>query len=409
MSELDRARAAALMGAAGLDALVLFQPEAFRYATGVDPGVAAMWRRAGGAVAVVPSDPAQPVIALLSDHAARFGPAPGPGVEVLTHRIWIDFVDWRPGANDPMAGLTAAYRTQGLGGARPESFDAAKVFGLLGEALASGGLGRAAVGADFEFLPAADLALLQKTLPAVAWQDGSEVLRRLRCIKSPLEIEHLIDASNLSEAGLHHMAERLRPGLKRSELDALWREGVAAAAAKAGIHVSGDRAGISVGPDLVAPDPTTRPGDLVKADMGVAVAGYLSDGTRTYALGAPPEAALQVFAVLEEAFQAGLEQIGPGRPLGGVHAAVLATTRRLGLEDYYRGHFGHSIGASCGSEEWPFISDGNAEPMQAGMMLAFETPAYIHGLGAMMIEDQVLVTETGAQAINRLPRGLQTL
>lgn len=44
-----------------------------------------------------------------------------------------------------------------------------------------------------------------------------------------------------------------------------------------------------------------------------------------------------------------------------------------------------------------------------GMMLAFETPFYGHGLGAMMIEDQVMVTETGAEVINTMPRELVIL
>jgi Xaa-Pro aminopeptidase len=42
--------------------------------------------------------------------------------------------------------------------------------------------------------------------------------------------------------------------------------------------------------------------------------------------------------------------------------------------------------------EWPFIvpdSDGTIEPVMA---LAFETPFYGNGVGALMIRDQMLVT-----------------
>ena len=49
---LDRQRAEALMRAAGIDALVVLQPENFSYATGATPGVAALWRRAGAAIAL---------------------------------------------------------------------------------------------------------------------------------------------------------------------------------------------------------------------------------------------------------------------------------------------------------------------------------------------------------------------
>lgn len=233
----------------------------------------------------------------------------------------------------------------------------------------------ARLGVDLEFLPAADFEALKAALPEVVFTDGSEVLRRLRCIKSPREITCLRQANAASEAGLLHMAQNAR-------------------------------AGIALGANLVAPDPVLQPSDLIKADMGVEVDGYLSDGTRTYSLGNPRPAASRLFGIIEEAFMAGLSTIRPGAAFCDVPAAVLATTARLGLPDYNQGHFGHSIGASCGSEEWPFISASNPEEIQPGMVLAFEVPFYLHGLGAMMIEDQLLVTATGVEVMNRLPRGL---
>jgi len=57
---LDRDRASRLMAAAGIDALVISEPEVFSYATGVSPGVPALFRRAGAAFAVFPADPAAP-------------------------------------------------------------------------------------------------------------------------------------------------------------------------------------------------------------------------------------------------------------------------------------------------------------------------------------------------------------
>jgi uncharacterized OsmC-like protein len=86
MAYLNRGRATRLMREAGLDAVVMFKPENFTYATGLPPGVAAMWRRAGGAIALVSSDASIPVAAIVGDlgaDAARA--AAGAGVEVHTH------------------------------------------------------------------------------------------------------------------------------------------------------------------------------------------------------------------------------------------------------------------------------------------------------------------------------------
>ena len=73
------------------------------------------------------------------------------------------------------------------------------------------------------------------------------------------------------------------------------------------------------------------------------------------------------------------------------------------------GHFGHGVGASIWSEEWPFISADSDTVLEPGMVMAFETPWYVDGLGGMIIEDQVLITETGAEIMAPLPHDLVRL
>jgi Xaa-Pro aminopeptidase len=69
----------------------------------------------------------------------------------------------------------------------------------------------------------------------------------------------------------------------------------------------------------------------------------------------------------------------------------------------------HSVGGSVGIEEWPFFSANSPEPILPSMVVALEAPFYAQGLGALMIEDQFLVTESGVEPMNRLPRGLRDL
>jgi hypothetical protein len=97
--QIDRARAARLMQAAGLDALVLVAPESFRWATGAPAGVAANWRRLGAAIAVVPADPARPVGAVVSGAAiAVAGSAGGAtvgGVPLFALAVGVAFaIQW---------------------------------------------------------------------------------------------------------------------------------------------------------------------------------------------------------------------------------------------------------------------------------------------------------------------------
>jgi Xaa-Pro aminopeptidase len=407
MSDIDRGRAEKLMREAGLDALVIFQPEAFRYAIGAPAGVATMWGRAGSAIALVPADASAGLAAVASDHAAGTIRKAAPQVDLRTHRIWIDMLDIT--GVETVEKINEAYRRPGVGGPRPETFDRAVCFGLLGDLLKERGLDRASIGADLEFMPAADFDALKQALPGVTWSDGSPMLRRLRMIKSPREIALLRRAAKAAEAGLVRMAGAVKPGASLSTLSAAWKDGAQAFASESGFALSGHWDFISVGADLSDMSAIVTPGALIKADVGTLVDGYSSDGARTFSHGPASALALDIFKALENAFAVGLEQLRPGNTFGAVHAAMLGSMRQDGFADYYRGHFGHSVGGGVGIEEWPFFSAGNPEIIQADMVVALEAPFYGQGLGALMIEDQFLITQTGPECMTTLSRSLRDL
>jgi len=80
-----------------------------------------------------------------------------------------------------------------------------------------------------------------------------------------------------------------------------------------------------------------------------------------------------------------------------------------GFETYGRGHFGHGVGSSIWSEEWPFISADATTQLETNMVLALETPWYINGLGGFIIEDQIMITEKGNEIIAASARALERL
>ncbi|MRG65257.1 M24 family metallopeptidase [Rhizobium pusense] len=407
MSDIDRGRAQQLMREAEIDALVLFQPEAFRYAVGAHAGVATMWGKAGSAIALVPADSGAGLAAVVSDHAAPIIRRAAPDIDLCCHRIWIDLVDLS--GVDTIAQVDDAYRRNNSGGARPETFDRTACFGLLSDLLRERGLSAARIGADLEFMPAADFFALRQALPEVNWVDGSTVLKRLRAVKSQREIKLLRQASAAAEAGLVEMAAAVRPGAALGQLSAAWKSGAQAYAAKSGFSLSGHWDFISVGPALSDMTAAVAPGALIKADVGTLVDGYSSDGARTFSWGPVSPLAGDIFKALEAAFARGLDALRPGNTFGAVHAAMLASMRKDGFGEYYRGHFGHSVGGSVGIEEWPFFSHDNPELILPGMVVALEAPFYGEGVGALMIEDQFLVTASGAECMNSLPRTLRDL
>jgi Xaa-Pro aminopeptidase len=411
---IDRARATALMRQADIDALVVLQPENFQYATGAPPGVAALFRKAGAAMAVIPADPASAAAAIVTDLFAPAFRAASDIADMRVHPIWVESVDLRavaPGLN-VKARIARANETAGraAGFRRPETFDQRLAFALLAETLAARGLATARLGVELDFLPVADLALLQAALPHASFVDGADVIRRCRMIKSPREIEFLRTGSALAEVGITAMTHEVRGGVRRERLSEAWRDGVAREAARLGVtNLTGAWDYISVGPNPWGGSDVVRPGEPIKVDVGCVISGYSSDGGRTFVLGKPHEDVATVHAALLAGFERGLAAIGPGQPMSSPHAALHEAMHAAGFTDFTRGHVGHSVGQSVFSEEWPFLSAANELPFDPGMMIAFEAPLYLDGLGGFIIEDQMLVTASGIEIVNRLPRTLVQL
>ena len=143
--------------------------------------------------------------------------------------------------------------------------------------------------------------------------------------------------------------------------------------------------------------------------VGCVIDGYSSDGARTAVLGTPAPAAQGIHDALHRAFEAGLACCFPGRPLADIYRSISTSMWDQGYETYGRGHFGHGVGSSIWSEEWPFISSDADAVLEPGMVLALETPWYIDGLGGFIIEDQLLVTASGVEVMAPMSRNLRRI
>ncbi len=293
------------------------------------------------------------------------------------------------------------------GAPRPSIATAA--FGLIAAQLQRLGLSEGRIGVDFGFVPVADGERLAAALPRAELVDGSDVIQRLRMVKTEREIARLQLAASLSEAGYARALAGVRAGIERPALSQLYREGVAEEARRLGAAYAATWDYISIGPDPWGAGKPAAPGDVIKFDVGVVIDGYSSDFARTVSLGEPSRAARELHAALLAGLEAGLAGLRPGTSLAAIHRAMRETIIAAGVPHYARGHFGHGLGNDPFSEQWPFIaaeSDVIAEP---GMVLAVEAPHYVDGLGGFIIEDQVLVTADGLALMTRADRAFQAL
>ncbi len=402
------------MRVAGVDALLVLQPENFQYATGVSAGVAALFRRAGAALALIPADAAAPAAAIVSDHARAGFVARSPITDVRTHTIWVESIALDGPlldgdvARQVLRANLAAGRPAGF--ARPETFSWDGLLLQLHELLEERGLLKSCLGLELNWLAVTEYDSLRQRFPGVRWLNISRLIDELRMIKSPPEIALLEEGAQIAEAGIRHMLEHTALGRSRDELAQFWRDGAQQEAQRRKLTtMKGVWEYISVGPDPWGPGALVQRGDIIKVDVGCVLAGYSSDSARTFAFQSAHPAARQVHAALRSAFDAGMKLLLPGRRMAEVHQAATRAMHAAGFSDFSRGHFGHGLGQNVFSEEWPFLSESSDVDLQPGMVLAFETPYYIKGLGGFIIEDQFLITENGNRCMNTLPRELLTI
>jgi Xaa-Pro aminopeptidase len=270
-------------------------------------------------------------------------------------------------------------------------------------------------------------------------QELAEVLSELRLVKDAWELEQLQDAVDATVRGFEDVARVLPADRPVSER---LIEGVF------GLRARHDGNGVGYGSIVgggahaailhwTRNDGQTRPGDLLLMDMGVENRNlYTADVTRTVPVsGTFTPLQRQIYDLVHRSQQAGIDIIRPGTAFDDVHQACMRVLAE-GLADLgilpvsvdeamdpasilYRRWtlhgFGHMLGLDvhdCASARKERYREGT---LDAGYVLTVEpglyfqpedelVPAELHGI-AVRIEDDVLVTPTGAEILSAgLPR-----
>ncbi|MGH2531673.1 MAG: M24 family metallopeptidase [Thermomicrobiales bacterium] len=407
MGLVDHGRLRALMQACGFDGLLVVAPENFAYLVGT-PGIpVTIWRRAGPASVVVTAHGAMTVIA--PDSRAEDIHRLHPAARVLSHPLWMERVEIDPAsAGTPAQIITRA--TAGRDARRAETYDEAMVLDLMRTAVADAGLLGKRLGIELEFAPALDIKRIRAALGDTHLVDSSHLIREVRAIKTPAEIELHRRATRLTEIGIIESLRGLDDSTTAIDVQARFREAISRTVRNERIP-DFESAGstVNLGPYLWGPEvnPLRRvqSGDLIQFDSGVVLSRSMSDIGRTFSYGRAGDVARHIQAALLAGFAAGKAELRPGRRFRDVFHAAQNAVRANGLPSYARGHLGHSIG-SLFIEEWPFISATEQRELEPGMVIAFEVPYYANGVGGFQNEDDVLITANGHESFNALPMEL---
>jgi Xaa-Pro dipeptidase len=247
---------------------------------------------------------------------------------------------------------------------------------------------------------------IRKAAPQTTIASATPVTAGCRMIKSAHEVALMRLAAQVTLAAYEAVFRSLHPGMAQRDvsnlIDAAYRQ--LGFPGEASVMV--DEA--TAYPHGLAAPQVIREGSIIMLDDGCTVEGYQSDITRTFVLGKASDKMNRVFDIVLRAQSAALAAARPGAECGSVDAAARKVVTDGGYGPDYK-YFTHRLGHGMGVDghEWPYLVRGNPTKLQANMTTSNEPGIYIRGEFGVRIEDDMHVTENGAELFTPKPLSLE--
>jgi Xaa-Pro aminopeptidase len=232
--------------------------------------------------------------------------------------------------------------------------------------------------------------------------DATSLTTAQRLVKSPVEIELLRDAAQMSDLGMQAGLDAILDGASEVEVAAAAEYAMRRRGAELSfttIMGSGPRTALTT--FLPSPRRMSR-GDFAVLDCGARIAGYHGDMCRTTVLGDASADQLRVLETVRRAVEAAIASARPGVTVGDVQGAARQVADDAGFGDAWWGYY-MPHGAGAAQHEPPLGLDHADMVLQTGMVLCIEPGIAIAGFGGVVLEQMVHVTNDGAEVMNRIP------
>ena len=263
------------------------------------------------------------------------------------------------------------------------------------------------LGIEAATLPLAAYRGFAKTLETEVLDDTrlSDAIEAIRAVKTQEELDSLRSAQLMTDRAFSYILPHIHPGVTEQDIilnmgsfmERLGNEGRSFDF----IAVSGPKTSL---PHGKASTRVIERGDFVTMDFGCKVNGYLSDMTRTVAVGEVSTRQAEIYNIVAKAQESAMTMIRPGAVCSEVDAAARDLIAGYG----YGAYFGHGLGHSLGVEihENPRFNQVCGYTLRPGNVLTVEPGIYLPGEFGVRIEDMVAVTADGYDNLTHSPKSL---
>jgi Xaa-Pro dipeptidase len=291
----------------------------------------------------------------------------------------------------------------------PYTEDPATWAGVFHAAVQEAGIDIHTIGVEPNRLRFLELKLLEKAVPTARFVSAEAILATLRMVKDAHEIMAMRKAVDIAQRALIATIPSIKIGVTERELASELTLQLIMHGSDVELHFTPI---VSAGPNSANPHatPTDRPlqhGDLLVIDWGAIHRGYVSDLTRTFAIGKIDVECLQIAQVVQEANAAARAAARPGIPAELIDLAARSVIDAAGFGEYFTHRTGHGLGME--GHEPPYIRHGNLLILEPGMTFTIEPGVYLPDRNGVRIEDNMLITPLGGESLSDLPRDLHQI
>ena len=246
------------------------------------------------------------------------------------------------------------------------------------------GLDRETVGFEKSYLSARRWEEIQGLLPGISMADCTELMDRVRWIKTEGEVDLLIKAADILDEAYLEVFPQVREGDTEREVHSRIVQSCISRGAE-WVHgiLNSSRNTVAYGGEG---DMEFRKGDIIRNDYVSYYRGYPGHQSRTVVIGPPTGEQKRVYQDVRDIYRSTIDQCRAGVKGSAVYEFAANKFREHGYEGKIA-LAGHSVGAWWHQQE-PYLVGSCPHELEEGMVLALEPH-----IGYWHLQDMVLVTK----------------